>query len=498
MKEAIERLTAKGLLASPDLSIEMSFLDEFIDYLETLPVKPFVVGKEHYEEFKKQIQKSGAEPDNFYTEEPEIEVRMPVQRREKIETNVKVKKNYVPVNKKLDIKDWVTYYFDRYNRLSNILQNRHELKGAMSIGRIFKTDGRQQVALIGMVRDINKTFTGLTVIMVEDPTGCVKVILKNEAVAKLAGDLVYDEVLGVVGVKSKDVIFADKLVFPDVPEQPLKKGNTEVSAAFISDVHVGSNMFLPKELTKFVDWLKGKVGTEKQKAEANKVRYLFVTGDLVDGVGIYPGQEKELIIPDIYNQYEEFAKYFVDIPEDIHVIVAPGNHDALRLAEPQHTLFKDIAKSIYDLPNLTSVSNPAMVNIQKTNEFPGFDVLMYHGYSLDYYAANIPSLRATGYDRADLLMNFLLKKRHLAPAHGSTLINPMPHDFLLIDKIPDIFTTAHIHKSKVGRYKNILNIASSCFQGTTSFQEKVGHQPEPARVPIVDLKSNEVKVMRFG
>jgi DNA polymerase II small subunit len=77
------------------------------------------------------------------------------------------------------------------------------------------------------------------------------------------------------------------------------------------------------------------------------------------------------------------------------------------------------------------------------------------------------------------------------------LINPTPQDFLIIDKIPDIFVTGHIHKSKVGRYRNILNLNCGCFQDKTSFQEKVGHEPEPGRVPIVNLQTSEVKMMRF-
>ena len=94
-------------------------------------------------------------------------------------------------------------------------------------------------------------------------------------------------------------------------------------------------------------------------------------------------------------------------------------------------------------------------------------------------------------------MQFLLRKRHLAPSHGSTLINPMSEDFLVIDKLPDIFASAHIHKAKIGRYKNILNICCSCFQDKTSFQEKVGHTPEPARIPIINLQKNEAKLLRF-
>jgi len=140
-----------------------------------------------------------------------------------------------------------------------------------------------------------------------------------------------------------------------------------------------------------------------------------------------------------------------------------------------------------------------MINIHASKEFPGFDVLLYHGYSFDYYVSNVDAIRTNGgYDRADLIMRFLLQKRHLAPSHGSTLYIPdTKKDALIISKIPDFFITGHIHKANVSNYKNITNICCSCWQSKTTFQERVGHNPEPSRVPVVNLKTREVKMLKF-
>ena len=73
----------------------------------------------------------------------------------------------------------------------------------------------------------------------------------------------------------------------------------------------------------------------------------------------------------------------------------------------------------------------------------------------------------------------------------------MRDDSLMIKKIPDFFVTGHIHKANVGSYNNITTICCSCWQSKTSFQEKVGHNPEPSRVPIVNLKTREVKMLKF-
>lgn len=71
------------------------------------------------------------------------------------------------------------------------------------------------------------------------------------------------------------------------------------------------------------------------------------------------------------------------------------------------------------------------------------------------------------------------------------------NDSLLIKKIPDFFVTGHIHYSNIGQYKSVTTISCSCWQGKTTFQEKLGHDPEPARVPIVNLQNREMKVLRF-
>jgi len=92
-----------------------------------------------------------------------------------------------------------------------------------------------------------------------------------------------------------------------------------------------------------------------------------------------------------------------------------------------------------------------------------------------------------------------LQRRHLAPTHTSTLYIPeTTKDPLTIEKIPDIFATGHIHKSIASHYKSITLICGSCWQSKTAFQEKVGHNPEPSRVPIVNLKTREAKILKFG
>ncbi|MFW6383714.1 MAG: DNA-directed DNA polymerase II small subunit [Nanoarchaeota archaeon] len=418
------------------------------------------------------------------------------------ESDVRVTFNYNKENLKKSVNNFVAYFNDRFKELEKILSSRQELSHLTSIGRVKGKKERETVSLIGLVVETSVTANNHIIIKIEDPTGSTNVLISknNPEAYELAKDVIEDEVIGVTGAGDENIVFANTIVFPDVPlHREIKKSPVEGYAIFLSDIHVGSNTFLEEKFEKFLDWLNGKVGNEKHKSVIEKIKYIFVAGDLVDGVGIFPGQDEELTIPDIYGQYKRCAELFSRIPKHIHVIVCPGNHDAIRLSEPQPPIFKDFTRPLTDLSNLTMVSNPSYINIGATKDFPGFDVLLYHGYSFDYLIANVDNIRNNGgYDRADLVMKYLLQRRHLAPNHKATLYVPdIDGDNLIIKKVPDFFVCGHIHKAAVSSYRGVDLICGSCWQSITKFQEKLGHNPEPARVPLVNLQSRETKILRF-
>jgi DNA polymerase II small subunit len=415
---------------------------------------------------------------------------------------VNILKSYSIQPENVKLSHFVKHLNLKYKSIEGILRMRSELSGITSIGRVLNKRDRETVSIIGMVSDISVTSKGNYMITLEDPTGEIKAIVSQSKadLIDIAKNMVLDEVIGVVGTNGNKVLFVNNILLPDVPlGRELKKCPDDVYAIFLSDIHYGSTDFLGKDFDKFLRWISGEEGSEKQKQVAEKVKYIFIIGDVVEGVSVYPNQEEELLVDNIYEQYSQCAELIKRIPKDKKIIICPGNHDSGRIAEPQTPLSKEYAGPFYDMPNVSMVSNPALINIHNTSGFPGFDVLMYHGYSFDYYVANVDELRNKGgYDRADLVMRFLLQRRHLAPTHASTLYVPSDdEDPLFISRIPDFFVTGHIHKTSVASYKNITLISGSCWQGMTSFQEKVGHHPEPSRVPIVNLRTREVKILRF-
>jgi len=418
--------------------------------------------------------------------------------------NVTVLQNYTKEVPKKSVQDFVKYFHARYKKMNRLLQQRGGLQNLTSIARLQGKQDNDKVSLIAYVIDIQTTKNEHLILTLEDDTGRMNAIISKdkEDVINTAKDIVVDQVLGFTGTSAKNTVFIDSIVIPDIPlTHEFKKSDEDAHIAIISDIHVGSDLFLEDEFKQFLTWIRGESGTEKQREQAAKTKYVIVAGDMVDGVGIYPKQNEELTIPDIYDQYEKVAELLEQIPQDKTIIMIPGNHDAGRLSEPQLPLNPEWAPRLYQLPNLISLSNPCIVRIHTTPKTPGFDFLIYHGYSYDYYGDMVESIRTSGKnisERVGMIMEYLLKQRHLAPSHGSTLYVPDKEDDpLIIERVPDFFVSGHIHKVAIRQYRGINLISSSCWQAKTPFQEKVGHEPEPCKVPLINLKTREITLLDF-
>jgi len=293
------------------------------------------------------------------------------------ESKVKIIFSYDKKPKKREANDFIQYFNSRYQTIERILRQRQELQNITSINRIISKRDRGQVSIIGIVSDKRYTKNGNYILTVEDKTGYIKVLVnKNKPdLFRTTRDVVLDEVVGIVGVNGDNIIFASNLLFPDIPlTKEIKKTSEEVYTLFLSDMHVGSKNFLDEDFNKFLKWINGNLGNEAQRQIASKVNYIFIIGDLVDGCGVYPGQERELEIMDIKDQYKKCAELLSNIPVNIKLIICPGNHDAMRVAEPQPPIYKDFAEPLYNLPNVIMVSNPSIINIHSSEKFPGFDV----------------------------------------------------------------------------------------------------------------------------
>ncbi len=395
---------------------------------------------------------------------------------------------------KITVMDFVRHFRGRYEFLKGILEKR-KFDNLSSIRKIGNNNGFWTTIVMISGKRITKNKNLL--IEVEDLTG-KSIILINRENIKLfseAKKLLLDDVVAFRVSGSNKMLFANEIIFPDAEIKKEKYGVADNYIAFSGDFHIGSKMFLEKNLLKFISWLNGNIGDGRQRAIAKKVKYLFLTGDNIDGVSHYPGQEKFLDIKTCKEQYLKLEKILKEIRGDIKIIMCPGQHDSVWVGEPQPVISKKWASGLYDMKNLFMVPNPSLIKVEG-----GFKILMYHGASINGFINEIPEFRMKfGHKHPTIIVKEMLMRRHLAPTHG--VIDYIPHnskDSLIIDIVPDIIATADQHRAEINNYNNILIVASSCWQSITPFEKKVGNIPDPCKVPLFNLKTREIKIIDFS
>ena len=199
------------------------------------------------------------------------------------------------------VEDFVAYFRNRYERISALLRSYGGEYPEAELQEIRKLAG-QEVRTIVMVSEMRETKKGNLLLDVEDLTGQFKVVIsqKDENLFHRARNLVRDDIVLVYGKVSPAFLIAEGFEWPDIPVARERKApERDLAGVYLSDLHFGSKQFLGQYFNRFTDWVNGK--GENQEL-AGKVKYIFVAGDIVDGIGIYPNQEKDLDVLDVFKQ----------------------------------------------------------------------------------------------------------------------------------------------------------------------------------------------------
>jgi DNA polymerase II small subunit len=382
-----------------------------------------------------------------------------------------------------EVDNFIAHFRNRFERISRMLRRSGPVPG-MDLAEA-KKRVNEKARVVVFISDKRETKKGNLLFEVEDLTGTFKIVVSsskaNEKLMDKAKHVLMDDIVAITGKVLEPYIIVEDIEWPELPIlREKKRSENDVATAYMSDIHFGSKHFLGKHLKSFTEWLHGR---GESRELAGKVKYLCIAGDVVDGIGIYPNQEKELVVKDIFEQYKMFDDFINDLPDYIEVIVAPGNHDAVRRGEPQPALGKDLSAC-----DVTRVGNPSSFSIE------GIKHLMYHGTSMDSMIANIPG---ASYMHPEKVMVEYLKRRHLSPIYGGNLIIPENIDYMVIEDPPDIFHSGHVHKNGYTQYRGTLVINSGTFQDRTDFQIKQGHVPTPALVPVFEMKAGRLHTLDF-
>lgn len=496
---------------------------------------PSVLSKEYIESLveRREIDTEPNESSIELPDEPPIESPEPEVEEVSSEWHIRIEKSPTDeaVGSEGTIDDFLLMFRDRFERIKKMYMARIDTQKAVSpsVAKMRKNPTKRTTRMdgdgsrrrrppsqivLGIIRDKHISKAGNVIIDIEEYQSVVATTenrssanganesilciipsklngLQGQNLSGKANSLLLDEIVCISGsVDYDNRMIADDVLFPDIPTaRQIGRAKRDIYAAFISDLHCGSQEFLEDELDRFIAWLNGIDVDDADKAMVANTKYLFIAGDMVDGISVYPGQRYHLQVSSLYDQYALIAKKIRKIPDRVKIFCIPGNHDAARQALPKPPILKTFAEPLYNLDNVTMLGDPSQVIVE------GVNVLITHGDSLDDLVTMLPG---ASYTEPALPMKELLKKRHLAPIYGGkTELAPLHRDWMVIDTPPDIVHFGHAHHNAVDNYRGVQIINSGTFQSQTDFMRKQGVVPTPGIVTILNLRTGAPEVKLF-
>jgi DNA polymerase II small subunit len=492
-KEAFEFLCTLSPAEDPT-----EIVNKAIQQLEDLKEKPIFIEKNFLEQLLKP-----AEPAKEITHQPVDESKQTSQLTEAKKIFHPYAKDVEPKLKVIQdpgaklsssgtIEDYIGYFQDRFKQIEKLLRQRIDVRTAASIIDALRAQPNTRLKIICMITEKRESKQKILLTIEDFKTAATALVPQNASqdLQRKARLLLLDQVICLSVVKTRrNLLIVEDITLPDIAQRTPHKAPVPVYAVLTSDMHIGSTKFTKEAFNRFMLWLNGKHGNEELRKLAGHVKYVLIAGDIVDGVGIYPNQIKELAVKDVNKQYGFAAKYIEQIPDYIEVVVTPGNHDAPRKALPQPAISKAFLERLQESREIHSLGSPCQISLH------GVDILMYHGRSLDDIISTIPGMSHSHPERA---MRLLLQSRHLAPLYGGkTPLSPESRDSLVIDDVPDIFHAGHVHTMEYGSYRGVSIINSGCWQEQTDYMRRNGFTPSPAKVPIVNLQTLEIRIISF-
>ncbi len=389
------------------------------------------------------------------------------------------------------IDEFIQYFRSRYYKLRRIIERRRDT--FIPVSELSNLQDGREASIVAMVMERQEGSKAL-ILTCDDPSGTVRVAVpkSNNGLYEQAENILNDQVIGLKLRRSNSIFIAQDIYFPDIEIRRRDKdlGNIpQLYACLISDIHVGSKKFREDLFERFLDWLnRGRDGVVR------RLKYVVVNGDLIDGIGVYPGQDKELATTDVEEQLRMAAKLLGEIPHHIEVIVCPGNHEPVRKALPQPALQQRHKSILTEHRAITFGTNPAHLVVE------GRRITVYHGQGLEEIIQSLPNISySTLRENMDRVMLALIKARHLAPSYGeNTQLMPLSDDPLVIEEPPDLLHTGHIHIAHTTSYRGVQLVNSGTWQDQTGFQKSLGLEPTIGTAVLLELSTMRATVRYFS
>ncbi|HIE23984.1 MAG TPA: DNA-directed DNA polymerase II small subunit [Candidatus Korarchaeota archaeon] len=478
LRNIIKEFAERGVVISPEaLSLlEKTDYRVFLDNLHLLGEEVAVILPSHLEAIKRALEsRTTVQEEKSKIAEQMVELKAEIEIEEIPEIR--------PV--KGELTEFIDYFLSRYERISNLFSENLRSR-AKTIAETKVVRKGEKALIIGLVRRrMESRDKRLLIMTVEDKTGSMPVFLPPEY-KRIGERITVDQVIALRGTTTGNGgLNVEKIFQPDVQEHEPNRAEKNVKVVLVSDLHVGSMYFNEEAFNSFIKWL--------SSPKARLVNYLVIAGDLVDGIGVYPNQEEELMETDIFEQFKIAAELLSKVPERITIIYVPGNHEPVRQAEPQPKVPDNYASPLLEIDReILLLPNPCYIKLS------GVRFLIYHGRSLNAIFKHVPGLQPISPDTVPQAMKELLKARSLVPVYGESPIAPQPFDWLVIDKVPDVFHTGHIHVYGLDEYKRIKIVNTGTFQNQTPYLKGMEITPTTGTAAIINLRTLDVKMMNFA
>jgi len=365
-------------------------------------------------------------------------------------------------------------FIDRFLKISRMFSRPLDkpLKNIKDVVEV-EGGGNAEISVIGLVRDVERVGGDRHIKMVLEDLGgeITALVFRNSEAYRVAEMVAEDEVIMVSGRLRRSrrggmVIYVSEVTWPDIAR--VKWHGLRSPIVFVSDIHVGSKHFDKKRFLNFIDFINGSYGGDWERRIGRKVRYLVIVGDIVDGIGVFPHQEEELEILDIYDQYEEACRLLSMFRRDLEIIIIPGNHDLTGYAVPSKPLPKEFFRGC---GNIRLFGDPTMLEVD------GVRILVTHGRSLDDAVARYSRSGYTPEGVAEAMKQLLIR-RILTVSYGhNTPIAPHPVDFNVVRSVPHVLVMGHVHIAAYRRYRGVDIINTGTWQEQTRYQQSMGVMP---------------------
>src|SRR5881296_4109636 len=173
--------------------------------------------------------------------------------------------------------DFLRYFRNRFEKMSALFKQRLDTRPSGNISDALSGGRGRFIAMVVDKREKNDRIT-LTVDDYEDEA-MVLVDIHNQSLYQSARGIMRDQVIFLETHKSSRFLIADKIVLPEIPDHKPARAQEEIYAALISDVHIGSKVFLEQAFRRVLACLQGQGATPVERHIADRVKYVLICGE---------------------------------------------------------------------------------------------------------------------------------------------------------------------------------------------------------------------------